>query len=414
MTPIEHRVAAALNGQDDASPWESLSRLFERDREAFFLLACLTEVGDLSGRTRQLAEYAAFLRRAVRETYQIESSDRGASITVATGESRAIPSELTQEIAVLLRRIDGKETTETPGKDYEGRVISEAEACFKLGDPSTWDKAAEDLRKRREAKPLVLRVPQDELDSLSMQPAYVTYELLHCARSSVLAPTSVFKGLKRGEGGPAGVNKGWAFCGKPRHAYDNQGRPFAVPAQLVHVVYASADGEVFDWDWVREDPGDQGYPIDWRLRFDEPVQLAQEAVLDLPADLAPGTFNATVACYSRRGDCIFCYMSDVVSRADRINSDLTVFYALANDEITGFKVKNVRRIVEQDKSIVLRDAPRLTVSVDAVLLASLKQHRDPQDARVDIYTIVIRALHRRAPEPLEVRVSDETSILAGS
>ena len=75
-----------------------------------------------------------------------------------------------------------------------------------------------------------------------------------CARRTVLAPTWVFKGLKRGEGGLSKVNNGWAFCGKPRKAYRNDGTPFPAPEGMVHMVYADEEGYVFDWDWVRENP----------------------------------------------------------------------------------------------------------------------------------------------------------------
>ena len=216
-----------------------------------------------------------------------------------------------------------------------------------------------------------------------------------------MAPTSVFKGLKRGDGGLPKLNNGWAFCGKPRLAYRNDGTSFSAPEGMVYVVYADEDRYVFDWDWVRENPDEPGHPLDWRLRFDDPVSLGQDVVLDLPKGLEAGKFDATKACYSSRGDCIFCYMTDEESYAERNNSDLTVFRQLVSNMFTGFKVKNVRRILQQDKSIVIADAPGLTVSVDSALLATLKFHKD---AQTEIYAVLIRALLKGLEEPPRVQV----------
>jgi hypothetical protein len=46
-------------------------------------------------------------------------------------------------------------------------------------------------------------------------------------------------------------------------------------------------------------------------------------ILDLPAGPPAGEFDPTVATYSDRGDCIFCYISNECGFADRINPDLT-------------------------------------------------------------------------------------------
>jgi hypothetical protein len=65
------------------------------------------------------------------------------------------------------------------------------------------------------------------------------------------------------------------------------------------------------------------------------------------------------------------------------------------------KVKNVRRICLEDKSINLDDAPELNISADAILLASPKGRRD---ASVQIYTFTIRALLKHNREPPKVTV----------
>jgi hypothetical protein len=249
------------------------------------------------------------------------------------------------------------------------------------------------------------------LKSLEYQPAYVRHGLLNSATKTVLAPTVVFEGLNRGEGSPERLRKGLTFCGKPRWIYDGGGQRKSAPEGLVYLVYADQERCVFDWDWVKENPGEPGYPIDWRLRFGNPITLPAEAALEVPPTVTAGTFDHTKAAYSERGDCVFCYTCDEPAMAHRYNSDLTVFRQFDTECVTGFKVKNVRRICQEDKSInlgCLEDmnrgsdaAPELEISVDAILMASLKGHRDMS---VEIYTIIIRALFRDNREPPKVTV----------
>lgn len=393
---IEKRVLAALQSSVQHSPWEDLMLLFQADNEAFYLLACDGVGRRADNRLRELASLAADVCAAVRESYEIEPSENGAQLVSFSGRSQFIPAELVMRVMNFLREIDGKTTATKPGKDWEGTAISDAEARFKLGDESEWGSDRAQLEARRNARPFVLRLDDADKLDISTEPAYVTHELLNCARQTILAPTSVFRGLKRGDDCSERVNEGWAFCGKPRQAFDNDGKPFPAPEGMVYLVYADDEGFVFDWDWVRENPEEAGYPVNWPLRFDRPHQLEQDAVLELPTDLLPVQFDPTKASYSNRGDCIFCYMKNHVSYAERINSDLTVFYRLGGGQITGFKVKNLMRILEQDKSIILSDAPDLTVSVQGALLSTLKGHAE---TKVEIYEVIIKAIHSSGGPP---------------
>ena len=188
-----------------------------------------------------------------------------------------------------------------------------------------------EIRRRSEtteSSPFVLKIPPDEIELLASQPAYVIHELRRPCASNDSRTNFDFSWTETRRWRTAVVDNGWAFCGRPRLAYDNHGVAFTAPTGMVHVVYASEQGDIFDWDWVNEDPSEAGYPLDWQMRFDRPVDSERDFVLDLPEDLGDSTYNATVACYSSRGDCIFCYMSDAVSFAKRINPDLTVFHEL--------------------------------------------------------------------------------------
>jgi hypothetical protein len=401
MNAVEQRVVNALAGAAGASHWESLMALFRADREAFYLLACDGVGAEAPAGLIELAELARRIREAVRGSYQIESAADGAYLVGPRVERSFIPPNLAGEVAGFLRAVDGKGIQDAPGKDYEGVAISDSEARFQLGDRATWEAERRGLQERLDAKPCVLHLDPVDVSHLATQPGYVTFGLKECARRTVLAPTQVFRDLKRAEVCPDNLRGALAFCGKPRRAVDNSGKTSPPPGDMVFVVYADTEGYVFDWDWVEENSHEPGCPVDPELRFGSPVVLGRDASLQLPEHLPDPQFDWTQACYSPRGDCIFCYITDDVSYACRINSDLTVFRSLSDrNKITGFKIKNVRRILEEDQDIVLDHGPDLIVSVQSALLATLKGHRE---ASVRIYEVFIEAF-KKAENPPKVRV----------
>jgi hypothetical protein len=171
-------------------------------------------------------------------------------------------------------------------------------------------------------------------------PAYVAYQLIHCATRVVQAPTAMFDGIRR-EGG---LKDGLAFIGKPHRAFDNAGNRLPAPAGMVFAVYADAEHYVFDWDWVAEDSSARGHPSDWQSRFGSIRPTTTPAVLVELDGLTPGRLDPSVASYSAHGDCVFCYFSYEVAYADRINEDLTIFRKIEGSKAVGFKIKNIERI----------------------------------------------------------------------
>lgn len=178
---------------------------------------------------------------------------------------------------------------------------------------------------------------------------------------------------------------------------------------MLYMVYADADGFVFDSDWVAEDPHHPGHPLDNDLRFGEPVREPGEFVLDLPDALPTSSFDSSVVAYSARGDCVFCYMLDAPSFGARINEDLTVFYSLNDREkLTGFKIKNVRRILREEQVLNLSDAPGLNVLVLPILRKTREQH---EEVTFKIYEIIITALVD-VKIPVPEQVADDSDFLA--
>ena len=408
---LNERIVAALGESDDGSPWSELMRLFEADREVFYALASYGAGPGANPRIQQLASLAGDVRSAITQSYELVPQDGGANITTYRGKKTFVPSELVNHVTEFLRAIDGKTSRGGPGRDFIGDALSEAEATFKLGDSAERKANRDELIAMRSGKPFVLRLDNEEVRHLASQPPYIVHELVHCARRTVLNPTAVYRGLKRGGAAPAGVNDGWAFCGKPRERYRNDGTAIRASERMVYVVYADVQGFIFDWDWVLEDPGSPGHPANCDLRFEEPNALQGEARLELPRDLQPGHFDPDQAWYSSRGDCLFWYFTGDESFASRINSDLTLFQDFATGAYTGLKIKNVRRILQVDRSILLADAPGLAVSVDSAFVATLKLN---PDEKVQIYTAVIRAWQKAVSQPPKVDLPPPVAALVGA
>jgi hypothetical protein len=232
--------------------------------------------------------------------------------------------------------------------------------------------------------PSVLRLADKERAAIQGgTPAYCVHALVKCATRVVQAPSAVFRGLRR-EGQ---LTDGLAYCGKPKRAYGNDAQPLKQSLdEFVFVVYADAQGYVFDWDWVHADPSDPSVPRGASERFTSRVEVPT-AVLVGVDNLQVGEFQAK-GWHSRRGDCIFYYISDSPSYASRVNDELTVFLSFAvPDQMTGCKVKNVGRIWKD-----VRESDRLD--------------QEPQ-ANIPLVSILansyaIQALNGHAPHYLEL------------
>ncbi len=202
----------------------------------------------------------------------------------------------------------GTGKAERGGKDYRGRVASEAEAMFILGDRATWKTDELRWQKILEDSAAVLRLADEEkLAVQSGTTAYCVHALRKCATRVVQAPSAVFRGLRRE--GP--LSEGLAYCGNGRRAYGNDGQPLDVNLDsFVFVVYANPQGYVFDWDWVEADENDLSIPRAAFERFNSRIAQSAAVLVDVE-NLQPGKF-VPGPWYSRRGDCIFYYISDAI------------------------------------------------------------------------------------------------------
>src|SRR5947209_20551724 len=110
MISLEQRILAALGSDGQTSPWEQLIALFQADREAFYLLVNEDMAEGTVSKFRELADLAAQVAIAVRESYHIATTHGGATLESFSGRKTFIPSGLVDRVAHFLREIDGKST----------------------------------------------------------------------------------------------------------------------------------------------------------------------------------------------------------------------------------------------------------------------------------------------------------------
>jgi len=350
-----------------------LMDLYRSSSELFYRLAVAGVPEDAPAWAKDLAELASRVRRFVRFGFDLDEQSKsivGADGSLYLGESEF---ETAQAFLRVLGGIPGGKPES--GRDYAGSQISEAEVRFAVGTAEEYhaDKYRSDLR--RKLTPRLLRLAEQDIDALRHgMPAYVIYELMFCASRVVQAPLVVFQGLLlRGR-----LSAGRAYCGKPRKAFDNDGRSVPAHPEMIYCVYTDPDGYVFDWDWVREDPLRRGYPENYRARFANPITEPAEAILLLPSDLTPEAFEEARAWHSQVGDCMFFYASDKPAYARRVNEDLTEYRAFGqSEELVGCKVKNFSELLAK----VTDRRPAGSVPVSAVLAASLVRQMEGHQQR---------------------------------
>jgi len=351
--------------------FSTLVELFGNDQERFYQLASFGVPADVPAWASEVAELAAMIRRFVRLGFRLDEESKQ---IIGTDKSLYLGDAEFELAPNFLQRLSGGLPPNNAGRDYSGAEVSAAEVWFNVGSPEENELDRALSRASKEIRPRVLRVDQQDIEAIRHgMPGYVIHELRECARRVVQSPTVIFQGI-RGRGRLTG---GRAYCGKPRRAFGNDGKPLAAPNEAVYCVYVDPDGFVFDWDWVQEDRNRPGYPEHYRVRFANPIAEPSEAVLTLPSDLAPESFRKSKAWHSYRGDCMFFYASDARAYARRINDDLTEYRALGSDELVGCKVKNFEELLSK----VAQSPGSASVPVSAVLAASLVRQMDSHQQR---------------------------------
>lgn len=374
---------------------KTLMSMYQKDRNAFFELAQTPVSSAQDEHEQMLIELAAEIRRALAEGFEfLKTTPHDVSISSASGSIDFIDVD----VAALEQFMNDLNGSGSQMTQRGGRITSNAELVFKLGDESTWASVLRENEVLASHKPIELYLQPGELGALtSGMPPYVVHSLRYCAQKTVQAPTSVFRGLRTA----AQFQEARAYCGRPRFAVDNNGNHIAPPERKIYVVFSDSTGHVFDWDWVEEDADYPGKPLEFSSRFVEEIPLAEATILNLPDISTVPKFNSQQAWYSSTGDCIFWYFSDSIAYAQWVNDDLTVFRSLDDELVTGFKLKNIESIIDDVPHV--RDRPK-DDAVMAVLAASFLRQVEQGQSRKDYGRLIYEAEQRR-PSILDAPVA---------
>ena len=381
-----------------------LLTLFNKDRELFFQVSTVQPPNKAPERIRELSNIAAQLRELVRTGFELTEEPaveiRGRSSSL---NCEGLPRH---QVVEFLRLLRGTSIDELPGTDYKGSAISDAEFDYKFGQHSQSSAILKRVEQRMASEPKILRVDSDDIASAqSGLPRFATFGLIYSVPTLIKSSTAVYHGLRKS----GRLKNGTAYFGRLPTMFDNEG--VAIPAEpgFVYAVYADEEGFVFDWDWVHEHPDHIGHPEDPELRFSRGrIATPVDTVFLSDQKLQPGQFDPTQAWYSRRGDCVFCYFSEAISFAERINDDLTVFYEFRHPtNPTGFKVKNIEAILEKGL-VKLDDCADLGVSVQAILLATFigraNQPAPDKAEQIKAYDVLISAWRKNRIESPRVNL----------
>ncbi len=75
-------------------------------------------------------------------------------------------------------------------------------------------------------------------------------------------PAVIFEGLKR-----EGLEEGFCYCGVPAVKYLTETVSVSVPPEMVFLIFATKDYEIFEFRWERMDATRPGFPTDHATRF---------------------------------------------------------------------------------------------------------------------------------------------------
>lgn len=257
------------------------------------------------------------------------------------------------------------------GSKMESQERSSAFLAFILGEHS-WDSGTR--------KTTLLRVEHDDARAvLHGLPLYQYHALLDSAREVVRCPSAVYRGLRH-----EGMLKdnSVAFCGRPSRRWTNHGAE-APRSGFVFLVFASADGCVFDWDWAPECKEHPGHPRNAQDRFPsgpEVNPMPGELLLGNIRGKTPEPFRPRHAWYSTKGDCVFWYLSDTESYADWYDEYLTAFFDASapshgdrKNTCVGFKLKSASRLIETVRKWAAPNSPE-----------GIRVHFDPEKQEVHL------------------------------
>ena len=108
--------------------------------------------------------------------------------------------------------------------------------------------------------------------------------------------------------------------------------------------------------------------------------------------------------YSEHGDCLSLYFKDEDSYGERVDNILTVFRSMADDELIGFEIKGVRKILRKlgQLGVSFQDG---STEIGMIVAGYALSQRDPAPPET-LQHIGRAVLGRRASIPAERELVD--------
>ena len=106
------------------------------------------------------------------------------------------------------------------------------------------------------------RIPNSLVEHVQRYgPPYKFHEL-KLVKEVLELPTVVFEGLREEQ------EEGLCYAGIPSGSYTNLGRKKPPLNGKAFLVFLDEEGKVFQWRWEEADPRREGYPENWKERFE--------------------------------------------------------------------------------------------------------------------------------------------------
>lgn len=106
------------------------------------------------------------------------------------------------------------------------------------------------------------RIPSSLVEHIQRYGPQHKFHELRLVKEVLELPTVIFTGLREEQ------EDGLCYAGIPSGSYTNEGKRKAPLKGKIFLVFVTESGHVFQWRWEEADPKMEGYPLDWRERFE--------------------------------------------------------------------------------------------------------------------------------------------------
>src|SRR6185437_3626621 len=128
-----------------------------------------------------IVELCRSIGHAVREGYTIKDLGDEIELIINGHSEWKAPQKEFDRLSELIIDLMGVSVGSRSGSDWTGSPVLPNEIAFKLGLNDSSKRAAKAVDSHRRASPKTLFIDDGDVRSLGLSPAYILFELQHCA-----------------------------------------------------------------------------------------------------------------------------------------------------------------------------------------------------------------------------------------